>query len=84
VQDGGRRVSEDLTKLLVALIFVLLLILAITQIGLAEKLDNMKVDALQVKDNLVYLLQQIAEKQDATIDVIDLLADITGAKPEVK
>ncbi len=76
--------SEDLTKLVVTLIFVLLLILAITQIGLAEKLDNMKADASQVQDKLVYLLQQIAEKQDSTIDVIDLLADITGAKPRVK
>ena len=79
--------SEDLTKLVVALIFALLLVLAITQIGLAEKLDNMKAgfaDALRVNDKLVYLLRQITETQGLTVDVIDLLADITGAKPEVK
>ena len=76
--------NEDLTKLVIVLVFILLLILAITQIGLAEKLDNMKADSSRENDKLVYLLQQIAEKQDTTIDVIDLLADITGAKPGVK
>ena len=79
--------NEDLTKLVIVLVFILLLILAITQIGLAEKLDNMKAeltDSLRVNDKLVYLLRQITETQGLTVDVIDLLADITGSKPEVK